>query len=607
MVQIPTTERKFYDTTPKANTLALYADALKPAVQNANKIFMDQQRIKIATKSTQARIEADDYVKQMRLQFQGNPDSPEFKQTIQSGLSDIFNRYGEDIDPMAKGEWNLTANKMTGAYELSNNDWIINQREDNAKLDIAEKMAIDFDLAYKHGANGNVVAGRDDLQDSYNNLLDYAQKNMGETEARKLLKDYERKYTLNYLNGLMKSNPAAAKQMLEDEKTQQVIGSKSAVDTLKKMSADSEVKQMKKYIQEQNTRQQHAYLKFLKMENPTIADLEAYKDNFEPDMPDAKYDRLLKMINERNPEADTNVDVDIETSKELKSIMSFPSVSIADLNKYLDKAIEFVEKVKKKNKEGKLSLEQSDNYSNLAINAAQNKDVREAINNIPDFDAFKKIVPVPAREPEYKEPKEETTEQADFFEESIGQYANYEKYDRVLEDLRKEAKDADTEEKQQDLLKKITNFASHVQYDEDNNNFLKDDAKKLIDKAENLAKQAVFKRNLYNMPQPGFWRESARFAFNWFSSIEDRNMRKDIDYIAKDTMASYIGALSSGDVEGANKIYEEGMHKAIMRRYKRFIPEGTKLEAGKTILNLEGTPCIFMGFGATDICVRVDD
>ena len=588
MVQIPTTERKFYDTTPKANSLALYADALKPAVQNANKIFMDQQKIKIATRSTQARIDADDYVKQMRLQYQGNPDSPEFKQAIQSGLNDIFERYGEDIDPMAKGEWNLTANKMTGAYELSNNDWIIKQRAENAKLDVAEKMAIDFDLAYKHGANGNVVAGRDDLQDSYNNLLDYAQKNMGETEARKLLKDYERKYTLNYLNGLMNSNPAAAKKMLEDEKTQQVIGSKSAVDTLKKMSADSEVKQMKKYIQEQNTRQQYAYLKFLNMENPTIADLEAYKDNFEPDMPDAKYDRMLKMINDRNSEAETDTSTDIETAKELKSIMSIPGMNITGLGNYLDLATKFVEGVKKKNKEGKLSLAQSDNYSNLAIEAAQNKEVRDAINNMPDFDAFQKIVPVPTRKPKMEVAVFKTPDEVDKRFSELDNMPNV------------------TSEEQRALIENTDDFMNAVYASARNGIIDESEKEDYINKINKLIKNKVFKHNINKMPQPGFWREQARFAFDWFSSVDNMKMRHDIDNVAAKTIESMIRAYNNRDYEGAEKIYRDGIEKAIMRRYAKWIPEGTKLEPGKTILNLEGIPCKFMGFGATDICVEVE-
>jgi hypothetical protein len=235
MVQIPTTQRKFYNTTAKTNTLAAYAEAFKPAVQNANKIFMEQQKIKIDTRSTQARIEADEYVNNMRLKYQGNPDSPEFKQAISGGLNDIFNRYGEDIDPMAKGEWNLTANKMTGAYDLSNNEWIIKQRADNAKLDIAENINANLKLARRAGSGGNWQSGIEDFKNSYGQLFEYAQNNLGETDARKLLKDYEQQYMTSFINGMAESNPAAALKALEQPEVADMIGDEQAQKTIKQL------------------------------------------------------------------------------------------------------------------------------------------------------------------------------------------------------------------------------------------------------------------------------------------------------------------------------------------------------------------------------------
>ena len=235
MVQIPTTQRQFHNTTTKANTLALYADALKPAVQNANKIFMQQQKIKIDTRATQARIEADDYVNNMRLQYQGNPDSPEFKQAISGGLHDIFERYGQDIDPMAKGEWNLTANKMTGAYDLSNNEWIIKQRADNAKVDVAENINANLQLARRAGSNGNWQAGVEDFKNSYGQLFEYAKNNMGETDARKLLKDYEQQYMTSYINGMAEKNPAAALKALEQPEIMEMIGDEQAQKTVNRI------------------------------------------------------------------------------------------------------------------------------------------------------------------------------------------------------------------------------------------------------------------------------------------------------------------------------------------------------------------------------------
>lgn len=347
MVQIPTTERKFYDTTPKANTLALYADALKPAVQNANKIFMDQQRIKIATKSTQARIDADDYVKQMRLQYQGNPDSPEFKQVIQSGLSDIFERYGEDIDPMAKGEWNLTANKMTGAYELSNNDWIINQREENAKLDVAENINANLKLARRAGSGGNWQAGVEDFKNSYAQLFDYAQKNMGETNARKLLKDYEQQYMTSFINGMAESNPSAALKALEQPEIADMIGDEQAQKTIKQL-----VKKQKALFNHNNKVRQ-VNLEFdlsNKLDSLPASEaltlLDANEANVSQRYFKAKRKALLSSL---------GITADTQADEAAEILMDIEALNKEDVEKYYKESQDILSTIEEKYAEGRIS------------------------------------------------------------------------------------------------------------------------------------------------------------------------------------------------------------------------------------------------------------
>lgn len=347
MVQIPTTERKFYDTTPKANTLALYADALKPAVQNANKIFMDQQRIKIATKSTQARIDADDYVKQMRLQFQGNPDSPEFKQAIQSGLKDIFDRYGEDIDPMAKGEWNLTTNKMTGAYELSNNDWIINQREENAKLDVAENINANLKLARRAGSGGNWQAGVEDFKNSYAQLFDYAQKNMGETNARKLLKDYEQQYMTSFINGMAESNPSAALKALEQPEIADMIGDEQAQKTVKQL-----VKKQKALVNHNNkVRQVNLEFDLSNKLDSLPADealtlLNANEANVSQRYFKAKKKALLSSM---------GITADTQADEAAEILMDIEALNKEDVEKYYKESQDILSTIEEKYAEGRIS------------------------------------------------------------------------------------------------------------------------------------------------------------------------------------------------------------------------------------------------------------
>lgn len=235
MVRIPTAERQYYNTAPKVNTLEVFAKAAMPAAQDYRKTLMAQQDVKIDTNTTKARVEADKFVNDLRLKYQATPDSAEMKKEMQEGLSEIWQRYGADIDPIAKGKWDLTVSKLNGAYEIANNEWGLKQREENTTLDVAESMNANYQLAKTAGRQGNIAGALADFENSYNQLFDYASKNMGTTEARKLLKDYEEDYKTSFVYGLAESNPQAAIDLLKDNNFAKGFNNKDTFDVMTKI------------------------------------------------------------------------------------------------------------------------------------------------------------------------------------------------------------------------------------------------------------------------------------------------------------------------------------------------------------------------------------
>lgn len=235
MVRIPTTERQFYNLTPKVNTLEVFSKALQPSLQQYRANLLEQQKVKIDTNATKARVEADKFVQDMRIKYQATPDSQEMKQEMQQGLSDIWDRYGADIDPIAKGEWDSTVVKLNGAYDIANNQWALKQREENTTLDVAENMNTNFQLAKSAGRQGNIAGALADYANSYEQLYAYAAKNMGATEARKLLKDYEEDYKTNFVYGLAESNPQAAINLLKDKNFAAGFKNKDTYDMMTKI------------------------------------------------------------------------------------------------------------------------------------------------------------------------------------------------------------------------------------------------------------------------------------------------------------------------------------------------------------------------------------
>lgn len=235
MVSIPTTQREFFNTQPKVNTLGAVASALEPAAKTYKRQLVEQQRVKIDTESTKARVEIDNLVNQWQLQNQSRPDDPEARAQLKSDIQDILNRYGSQIDPVAKIDWDRTAGKLSSAYEFGMNTWARNQRAENVKLDVAENINANLTLARNSGRSGNLDAGLSDYINSYHQLYNYASRNMGETEARKLLLDYEEEFMGSFITGLSETDPQAAMEALKRPEIAASFKNQGAQDVMMKI------------------------------------------------------------------------------------------------------------------------------------------------------------------------------------------------------------------------------------------------------------------------------------------------------------------------------------------------------------------------------------
>lgn len=497
MVNIPTTERQFYNTQPKANALGMTAEALLPAAQQYKETLLGQQKVKIDTNITKARIEIDDFANKWRLANQANPDNPEAKKQFQIGVSDILNRYGSQIDPIAKMEWGTTANRLRGAYDISNNQWALNQRAENAKLDVAENIRLNLDMAFNAGLAGNELGGLLDLDRSYLNLENYASKNMGETEARKLLETYKSDFTTNYVNGLIAKNPQAAIDFLDNEGNQLAIKFPRKAKALRDIAEKQLISAKKQYNQQLKVDRQYAYNQYIFNPNKTLEDLEEYRANFEPDMSEKKYEKMADMINGGNPNAITVFENYSEAMKRINEIANMPDTTLEERDELLKASSDANEFIYQTNKDGKINESEQKKLNTALYAALGDKVFKEQLAKLPTLGTFKSII------------------------------------------------------------RSIDNFG----------------------------------------------------LFSDFGPIDTPaaaiKAKKDIEKVAINTMSRYLQAINSGMPEEANKIYQEGVEAAIKAKYW-YIPDmqNKKMVPNETILNIDGKPYLFKGYGAEDIFVE---
>lgn len=392
MVNIPTTERQFYNTQPKANALGMTAEALLPAAQQYKETLLGQQKVKIDTNITKARIEIDDFANKWRLANQANPDNPEAKKQFQIGVSDILNRYGSQIDPIAKMEWGTTANRLRGAYDISNNQWALNQRAENAKLDVAENIRLNLDMAFNAGLAGNELGGLLDLDRSYLNLENYASKNMGETEARKLLETYKSDFTTNYVNGLIAKNPQAAIDFLDNEGNQLAIKFPRKAKALRDIAEKQLISAKKQYNQQLKVDRQYAYNQYIFNPNKTLEDLEEYRQNFEPDMSEEKYDRMAAMISGGNPDAITVFENYDEALQRIREIANMPDTTLANREDLFKAAAGFYEDIIATNQDGKIDESDRNELRDEINTLVSQKAIKDVVKDMPDLSPFKRII-----------------------------------------------------------------------------------------------------------------------------------------------------------------------------------------------------------------------
>lgn len=244
MVSIPTTERKHYNFTPKANTFYLAADTAyniaKGAVNVAAKyqdFKQEEERTKMDSLTTQARLDMNAATNKWRIDNEGNPDNPEALKELNATYDDIMNSYREQLSPYSRKAWDTQiTTKLKGAYSLENQAWAFKQVQTNAANHIKNEVKNYNDLAFSYGSSGSeesLLTAMADFAGMKEKLLDYGARNLGAETAAQMLNGAETDYVKSYINGAASVDPEKALAALENEDVKLALGAE--YDSAKKI------------------------------------------------------------------------------------------------------------------------------------------------------------------------------------------------------------------------------------------------------------------------------------------------------------------------------------------------------------------------------------
>lgn len=285
MVNIPTTQRQFYDTQRKVSTLEVAAGAVQEVLGGVSDIYQDQQKIKMESLQSQAMYDMQQATNQWRVDNQRDPNNQEALSGLNDTYSNIMVGYRDKVDPMFRSYWDLQSNELKNRYKLQNQTWGFQQNQKNVETDINTSIASNYNLARSYGQGGDMASALVDFEKSYNQLLDYGSKNLGTETAAIMLSDYEDGYISEVVLGGAENDPYEAEKYLE------------SVEIKSRLTPNS-YRRLKNGISGmQSARDKEIYKNVVSdfYADPTEAGYNEIK-RLKPDMSEAKDEKLRSMV-----------------------------------------------------------------------------------------------------------------------------------------------------------------------------------------------------------------------------------------------------------------------------------------------------------------------
>ena len=249
--------RDLSDARTVINQTVDTSQSLMAGIADVGKHIIEQnQKARITENMSAAQLELSALAQQYRIDFESNPEAgvTQYKEK----RKELLEKYGQDISPFFRGNWNKLSRDMQGRDDLSQQAWALQQARKNTVASVNRTIENNLKGAY---AAGSQFADNDDavIGDFLNfaaqrqNLAGFASSELGGETAQTLLKSYDQDYMKSFIAGVMEVDPIKAVNLLEDEQVVKSINDPKALNTLRKAAASEMFKMADKAAVERLT------------------------------------------------------------------------------------------------------------------------------------------------------------------------------------------------------------------------------------------------------------------------------------------------------------------------------------------------------------------
>ena len=307
-MQVPTTQRKYYDTTKKVSPLGEYAGAVKQGAEAWGSVIDQQQRVKIESQLETANTNIKNEFKRKSLEYDNNPDNPEFKQYMDEYRKSEYEKARQDVMPMYRGMFDSATRESDKQYNTAFDSWKTVQRQQNASNDVKKLSQSMIDNAYLAGQSGDISMAQAQFNKVVPLIRGISTTTLGARATEQGIEDLEKQYLLSFASGQIEKSPSEADVLIKSKEFIKKVGAENA-------------KKLQNYSDAQKSRIQKEEIHGL-IENfnkkPTKEALEAIKNQDIVKLSDKKISELESMYNESpNYICETNGEAVEQISKRL--------------------------------------------------------------------------------------------------------------------------------------------------------------------------------------------------------------------------------------------------------------------------------------------------
>ncbi len=229
MVQIPTTNRQYYDTVHKQSSLDAYAKGVGNGLSQIGNVMDDIQNVKITASLSDAKNKIKLKELELRNKYESNPDDPAFKQEFDAYVNTVYDEQRTNINPFYRGAFNQKARELTKLLNTDNDVWRFKQNGVNLENDmkrIADGLMMD---AYDAGNTGDYATAEQVFEQNMASLIPAANKYLGTEKAGEAIEKMKKMYLAQFAQGMIDDNPAGAEALLNDKVFEQKVGGEKLI------------------------------------------------------------------------------------------------------------------------------------------------------------------------------------------------------------------------------------------------------------------------------------------------------------------------------------------------------------------------------------------